>query len=67
MQKGNTVTIEWWYNEKSESRDSETGTFIRFRDNGDAEIIGPDGRHYVGTLVEERDEYQLDITLQKGG
>jgi hypothetical protein len=53
MQKGDTVTIEWRYNEKPESRDSETGTFIRFRDNGDAEIIGPDGRHYVGTLVEE--------------
>lgn len=55
MEKGTIATIEWWYNEKPESRDTETGIFIRFRDNGDAEIIGADGRHYVGTLVEEKE------------
>jgi hypothetical protein len=54
--RASIVTIEWWYNEKPESRDTETGIFVRFRANGDAEVIGRDGRHYVGTLVEERED-----------
>ena len=67
-QKGQIVTIEWFYRRLPNgdpdpgSRDTETG-FYRGQDAGGNDVItGPDGRTYLGRLVEEQENPQCPTT-----